>query len=516
MTMSAKPSIVSPLPWITVAGWRGVQISASRAQLALTTFGTTTSSGYASAACAASSAWAVLPRPGSSASRNVRWPDAAADITCPWWCISSMPCAARRDFGSGSLMHDESPPCSNDRNSGPSSSQLARRPAALLRCATEEKSGARKGLASCLLTTDCGTTRRSGAAEVATGSFGVAGSGAGSSPAASSISRLSDLAASETTASSASNASSEVSRAAVLARIVAIPSRRLSCSARCASLLARSALTRARSSRTSRATTWNLVRPEGRTGPRWAPASTSRTARASTGMMPSLSRSRARRWLRGAVRVAPDWCWPRRAKKSSFGVPAMDVAWRDRPTRCPRGPGLWDVDAASPGGHSATQLHGSARGRRLRPRPAANDVEPTDLRSMTAIRRAEVDARGAAWPRAGTPQIVAPFAPHVDRGAVERSGRCRSALQGGDPAQSGQAVASARSVRRPAAQSAASAQPQLLPWRVGVPGPVTPPAPGEGDDQEPDDAAQDREGDPRDHDNLEDGVCAGQDPPPSP
>ena len=129
-----------------------------------------------------------------------------------------------------------------------------------------------------------------------------------------------------------------------------------------------------------------------------------------------------------------------------------------------------------------------------------NDVEPTDLRSMTAIRRAEVVARGAAWPRAGTPQIVAPFAPHGDRGAADVSG----------------AAASARSVGGPAAQSPAGAQPQLLPWRAGVLGPVTPPAPCEGDDQEPDDAAQDREGDPRDHDDPEDGVSTQQDRPPSP
>ena len=87
--------------------------------------------------------------------------------------------------------------------------------------------------------------------------------------------------------------SSEVSRAAVLARIVATPSSRLSCSARWASVLVVSALTRARSSRTSSATTWNFVRTDGQHRRRAATAlSTSRTARASTGMMPSLSRSR--------------------------------------------------------------------------------------------------------------------------------------------------------------------------------------------------------------------------------
>ena len=141
-------------------------------------------------------------------------------------------------------------------------------------------------------------------------------------PAAASISRLSSLAASETTASSASSESREVSRAAVLARIVATPSSRLSCSAlRCASVSSVSALTRARSSRTSSATTWNLVRADGVTGPRSDGASTSRTARASTGMMPSLSP--CRRPLRWPpwVRLLPDWRWPRLAKELPFDCP---------------------------------------------------------------------------------------------------------------------------------------------------------------------------------------------------
>ena len=81
-----------------------------------------------------------------------------------------------------------------------------------------------------------------------------------------------------------------MSRTAVFARIVAIPSRRLSCSARWASLLVSSALTRARSSRTSSATTWNFVRTVGRhPAPLRRAASTSRTARASTEMTSPLT-----------------------------------------------------------------------------------------------------------------------------------------------------------------------------------------------------------------------------------
>ena len=93
-------------------------------------------------------------------------------------------------------------------------------------------------MASCRETTDWGTTRRSVPAEAAAGSVGALSSGAGSIPTAVSMSRLSDLAASETTASSARSASSAGSRTAVFARIVAIPSRRLICSARWVWLLA--------------------------------------------------------------------------------------------------------------------------------------------------------------------------------------------------------------------------------------------------------------------------------------
>ena len=95
---------------------------------------------------------------------------------------------------------------------------------------------------------------------------------------------------------------SDVSRAAVLARIVATPSRRFSSSERTASVNPVSALTRARSSRTRKAITWNLTRLVGPSLPRCAFASTSRTLRARIGMMGASSSRRAdddvflRRW----------------------------------------------------------------------------------------------------------------------------------------------------------------------------------------------------------------------------
>ncbi len=60
-------------------------------------------------------------------------------------------------------MHEDTPPeaSSKARNNGPSSSQLARRRAPELLLEALEKSGARKGFASCRDLTDCGTTRRS-------------------------------------------------------------------------------------------------------------------------------------------------------------------------------------------------------------------------------------------------------------------------------------------------------------------------------------------------------------------
>ena len=171
------------------------------------------------------------------------------------------------------------PARSNELSSGPISSHVASRVGrgALGRAA--EQSGARKGLASCREMTDWGTTRGSVAAG---GSTGGSSSAPDSMPAVLSMSRLSDRASSETTASSARSARSPESRTALLARIVAMPSRRLSCSARCVSLLFSSARTRARSSRSSSATAWNFVRVAGVTRPFRRAASTSRTARAST------------------------------------------------------------------------------------------------------------------------------------------------------------------------------------------------------------------------------------------
>ena len=233
-----------------------------------------------------------MPRPGSSASRKVRWPAAAAATSCPWCGISSEPSGVNRADGAGSGMHAvaPAPARSNELSSGPSSSQPARRRGRAGACGAEEKSGARKGLANCREMTDCGTTRRSGAAGTATGSSGRTSSGGGSTPTARRISRVSDRAASETTVSSARSARSPESRTAVVARIVATPSSRLNCSARRVSLMVWSALTRECSSRTSSATAWNFVRTAGVTRPRWTAASTSRTARASTEMTSPRSR----------------------------------------------------------------------------------------------------------------------------------------------------------------------------------------------------------------------------------
>ena len=61
---------------------------------------------------------------------------------------------------------------------------------------------------------------------------GAISSGAGSMPRSCSISRLSDRAASDTPEPSASSASSPASWTAVVARMAAMPSRRLSCPAR--------------------------------------------------------------------------------------------------------------------------------------------------------------------------------------------------------------------------------------------------------------------------------------------
>ena len=103
-----------------------------------------------------------MPRPGSSASRKVRWPAAAAATSCAWCGISSRSPGTRRAAGAGRAMHAGAPlPArSNELSSGLSSSQPARRRGRGVLGRAAEKSGARNGLASCRETTDCGTTRR--------------------------------------------------------------------------------------------------------------------------------------------------------------------------------------------------------------------------------------------------------------------------------------------------------------------------------------------------------------------
>ena len=79
---------------------------------------------------------------------------------------------------------------------------------------------------------------------------------------------------------------SDVSRAAVLAMIVAMPSSRVSSLVRSESVSVLSPLMRVRSSRTSAATTRNRTRFDGLTLPRSAEFSIVRTVRARIGMIP--------------------------------------------------------------------------------------------------------------------------------------------------------------------------------------------------------------------------------------
>ena len=248
----------------------------------------------------------------------------------------------------------------------------------------EEKSGARNGLASCRETTDWGTTRRSVPAEAAAGSVGAVSSGAGSIPAARNMSRLSDLAASETTASSARSASSPGSRTAVFARIVAIPSRRFSCSARRVWLPVCFPWTRACSSRTSSATTWNFVRTAGVTRRRSTAASTSRTARASTDM--TSSEARTRRCFGEAVRRAPACRRPGRATNSSSERPAR---WPGHNCRTATRSRTVDVRQQSP----ERLLRDAAGPTELR---ETDTAEPTDrpLRPSAASRGGRRPPRG--------------------------------------------------------------------------------------------------------------------------
>ena len=139
----------------------------------------------------------------------------------------------------------------------------------------------------------------------------------------------------------------------------------LELSGRWASVLAASALTRARSSRTSRATTWNFVRTDDVTDPRWAAASTSRTARASTGMMPSLSRTRTRRWSWCGTASARLACASSSHRLLLRSTPAGRRDGYDDIRHAALRPGDADI-GGRPGWPSARRCsaHGSARSRR--------------------------------------------------------------------------------------------------------------------------------------------------------
>ena len=83
---------------MTVAGRRGVQSSASRAQLVLTTLGTTTSSGKASAASRGEQRLRGLAEAGLVGEQEGAVAGRGGRDTWAWWCISSQPvgCRARR------------------------------------------------------------------------------------------------------------------------------------------------------------------------------------------------------------------------------------------------------------------------------------------------------------------------------------------------------------------------------------------------------------------------------------
>ena len=250
----------------------------------------------------------------------MRWPSRAASMNRIWCIISSRPRGeSRSTFGaSGSSMVAAWPPdpISNDLNSGPRSSQFASRRTGTGGAGGFEKSGARNGFASCRDRTDAGMTWFSPSSGRASGSrVMMSSSGLSSAPDSRSQSRRNRCATVEIEASGSSRAMRLVSRAAVLARICAMPSRRLRSSARAASATSGSAFTRARSSRIRSAMTWNFVRFVGPSLPFCALVSTSRTLRARIGMMgASSSRDRVRCrclvWamvlpLSGRLRLAP-------------------------------------------------------------------------------------------------------------------------------------------------------------------------------------------------------------------
>ncbi len=251
--MSAKPSTFWPSPCTTVAVRLWTHRLTSRAQLVLTTLGTTHSNGNASAASAASNAWAVLPRPGSSASRKVRCPCLTAATTLAW-CGMSSNLPTLRSLASGSSMHAGAPgeACSKELSSGSISSHPDSR--RVCGRGISRNSGAMNGLANCLARTEGGTGICAGPENWSPASAG-ASSGSGSRPPLRCSSRLNASAALVISASSWSSSKNDGSRAAVWARIVPMPSSRLSSISRRSSEISWSARTRCRSSRASRATT---------------------------------------------------------------------------------------------------------------------------------------------------------------------------------------------------------------------------------------------------------------------
>ena len=270
--MSAKPSTSSPSPWITVTGRFGVQMLGLAGPVGLDDVGDDDEQREGVRGLRGEQRLRGLAEAGLVGEQEGAVPvGGRLDRAAPGAASARGRPGTRRSPGSGSGMHAGAlPPYSKERNSGPSSSQVASRRALGRRSSAAEKSGDEERVGE--LPLDAPTAARRGARARRAARRRRARAPPpprASMPAAAIISRRSSLAESETVASSASRESSEVSLAAVLARIVATPSSRLSWSARLASVSSVSALMRARSSRTSRATTWNLVRADGETGPRW-------------------------------------------------------------------------------------------------------------------------------------------------------------------------------------------------------------------------------------------------------
>ena len=312
----------------------------------------------------------------------MRWPSAAAATTCAWCGISSRPPAApqrprrlgQRHAGrraAGGVL---------ERRGAAGRAAPSRRAGAgrAGRGAAPEKSGARNGLASCAgdhrLRHDLALGgRRSGVADRLAG---VLGSGSASMPAA--VEHLA-LAASAAVGDRGVLGEQREQRGVAGGglgqdRGDAVEPLELLGALRLGAASV-SALTRARSSRTSSATTWNLVRTAG-----------AHAAALDGGLdlahgagehrddaLVVAGRARDAR-ARGAVRVAPDWRWPRRANRPSSGLPL-----RAAPARCRGG-------VATPFGSSLRP------GRRETVHPAGGPVAP----EVTALHLRAQDRAGPA------------------------------------------------------------------------------------------------------------------------